>query len=160
MRGRAFTKARLIDAVLHIVRHGLAWRLKHRGLIHIVPEASDTLAAECLVEGSPPLPGLCLGKVWKHSGPRPYFADEGRAVRILHKVVTGHSAVVRRIADVRLLYDVQVGDDDQLELLPCQIFYHPGKVGERFLIYGEGPIFVLEVDIQPQNVAGNAILTQ
>src|ERR1700677_3158897 len=99
MRGRAFTKARLIDAVLHIVRHGLAWRLKHRGLIHVVPESSDTLVDECLVEGSPPLPCLCLGKVRKDGGPGPYLAHEGRAVRILHKVVTGHSAVVRRIAD-------------------------------------------------------------
>ncbi len=156
----ALVEAGLVDTMLNIVRHGFGWGLEHRGLIHVVPESGNTFVDECLVEPTPPLPCLCLGEVREDGGARPNRAHEGRAVRILHKVVAGHSGVVRRIADVGLPGDVQVGDDDELELLSRQIFYHPGKVGERLLIYGEGPVFVLKVDIQPKNVGGNAILAQ
>src|SRR5882757_7343583 len=34
---------------------------------------------------------------------------------------------------------------------------HPGEIRECLFIYGEGPVFVLEVDIEPKNVGGNAI---
>src|SRR5580658_4004752 len=39
-------ESRLIDAMLHIVRHGLRWNLEERRLIHVVPEAGHAFAYE------------------------------------------------------------------------------------------------------------------
>src|SRR5882757_7420769 len=68
MRGSAFLEARLVDAMLNIVRHGLGGGFEHRGFVHVVPESSNPIVNKRLVEGSPPLPCLCPGEIRKDGG--------------------------------------------------------------------------------------------
>ncbi len=46
VRRRALLEARLIDAVLHVVRHGLRRHVEDRGLVHVVPETRNTILHE------------------------------------------------------------------------------------------------------------------
>ena len=55
---------------------------------------------------------------------------------------------------------MQVGDDYELELFLLKILYHSGEVGEGGFVDGERPVFVLEVDVQPEDVGGDAVFTQ
>ena len=43
---RALLEARLVDAVLHVVRHRLRGHVEDGGLIHVVPEAGNAILHE------------------------------------------------------------------------------------------------------------------
>lgn len=106
------------------------------------------------------MPCLRPSEIRKDGGARPHLAHEGGAIRILHKVIARNSRVVRRVAGIRLPGDVQICDDNELVLLARKIFYQPSEIRECLLIYSERPVFVLEVDIEPKNVGGNAVFAQ
>ena len=147
MRGGAFAEAGLVDAVLDVEGHGFAGAIEDGGLVHIVPEAGDTLGDEALVEGAPPLAGPGLGEVREDAVAGPDFADVDGAVGVLDEVVAGGAGIVRGVACAGLLGDVEVRDDDQLEVLPGEVLDHAGKVGVVLFVDGEGPVFVLEVNV-------------
>ena len=120
MGGGAFSEAGFVDAVLDIVGHGFAGTLKTAGLVHVVPEAGDTVGDEGLVEAAPPLAGAGLGEVGEDGRAGPDGADVLGAIGGFDEVVAGVAGVVGGVAYAGLTRDVEVGDDDELELLVCQ----------------------------------------
>jgi hypothetical protein len=73
----ALLKAGLVDPVLYIVRHGLTGNSEDGGLVHVVPEACNSIVDKGLVQRFPPLPCSRLGEVWKDRRAWPYLADVG-----------------------------------------------------------------------------------
>ena len=51
-------EARFVDAVDHVVGHGLRGIAEDGGLVHVVPEAGDAVGDELLVERAPPVARL------------------------------------------------------------------------------------------------------
>ncbi len=105
------------DAVLDVVRHGFGGGVEDGGLVHVVPEAGDSVVEEVFVEGSPPLAGGVLGEVGEDGGAGPDGADEGGAVGIFDEVVACGAGVVGGVAGVGEFGDVEVGDGDYVEVL-------------------------------------------
>ena len=147
MTGGALQKPGLLDAMLHIVRHGLRWHLKDCGFIHVVPEAGYAIGYKILVERSPPDPCLCLGKVRKNRGPRPHHTHVCRAIRQLHKAIFCNPRVVGGVAGSRLPRDVRVCDDDEMELVGRKLLDHLRKFRKSLRVDGEGHVVLLEVDV-------------
>src|SRR5580698_4424081 len=89
MIGNSFLEARLVNAVLGLVRHGLRGHFKERWLVHVVPEAGNTFVDKVCVECAPPVAAGFLSEIWEDRRSRPYDAGIDRAVRVMHKVVAG-----------------------------------------------------------------------
>ena len=111
----------LLDAMNIVERHGLARSVKDRGLVHVIPESGDAVFNEVLVEAAPPVARLGAGEVRKDRRARPHDADELAAVGFLHEVVARLAGVVRRVALVGDVSDVQIGNQDEVEVLLAQI---------------------------------------
>ncbi len=157
---RALPKAGFVDSVLHVVRHCLVRNVEDRRLVHIIPKSCNPVRDELLVQRSPPLPGLRPGKVRKHGGTRPDLPGVNAAIRVLHKLIACATGIVRRIPNVGLLGDVQVGDDDKFEILAAEILHHPGEVRIRLVVDRERPVLMLKINVQPEHVAWNAVAAQ
>jgi hypothetical protein len=55
---------------------------------------------------------------------------------------------------------MRIRDHDQLEVFAPKVLDHSGKIWVGLFVHGEGPFFVLEVDIQPKHVGRDAIFTE
>src|SRR5271168_2824455 len=67
MTCRAFDKSRLVDAVNHILGHGLRGSVEDGRFVHVIPETGDAHFGEIAVEIAPPLSGLHPGKVGENA---------------------------------------------------------------------------------------------
>ena len=102
-----------VDPVQIIERHGLGRRFEHRWLVHVVPEAGKPVGDEILVQAPPPVAAGAAREVGKHGWSRPHGRDVERTVRLADEMMTGEARFERRIALVRRISDVEVGDRDQ-----------------------------------------------
>src|SRR5580704_14831083 len=136
---RTRLETRFIDAMLHIIRHGLVRSVEDGWLVHVVPEPGDTVVNKLRVERAPPFAGALAREIRKDRRPWPDFADVHGAVRLLHKVIARHSAVIRSVVRVRKMRDVQIRDGYDSEILFSQVFNHLCEVWELNLIDGERP---------------------
>jgi hypothetical protein len=75
-------------------------------------------------------------------------------------MIAGKPSVIRGVADVWLMRYMQVGDHHHFELFLGHVLHHAAEVGKGFLVDGEGPVFVLEINVQPEYVRWDAILAQ
>src|SRR5258708_17358760 len=71
MRGGASHEAGFFDAVNGIQGHRLAGYVKNRGLVHIVPEAGNSVLHELLVQTAPPFAAVGSGAFGKDRKPDP-----------------------------------------------------------------------------------------
>ncbi len=74
MRGHPGRESRLLDAVLHIIGHGLRRHFEDRRLVHVVPEPRHSLAHKVAVQRAPPVARRLLREVGKHRLARPHHA--------------------------------------------------------------------------------------
>ena len=152
-------KARLFDAMLHIIGHRLTWVGENGGLVHVVPEAGYAHGNEILVKTAPPIPSSLAREVWKDRRARPDRPDIILAI-LLDEVVARLARIVRSVALVWHVRNMQIGDDDRMELLRCQLTDKARKVRKCRRIDREGAVFVLKVDVKPQHIGRDMIVTQ
>src|SRR5258708_19706433 len=88
-------EARLVDAVLYIVRHRQVVGLKNAWLVHVIPKTGEAFRQELLVERTPPIPGFFLRELRKNRGAWPNRSDISRPFTILHKMVSGETLLLR-----------------------------------------------------------------
>ena len=110
VRGGSCDESGPFNVVHGIQRHGLAGSVKDRGFVHVVPETGNAILNKLVVEAAPPLAGLGASEVRKNRRTRPHDTDELGAIGILHKVVARFPGVVRRVALVGGVGDVQVSN--------------------------------------------------
>ncbi len=144
-------EARLVDAVLHVIGHGLRGIGEDRRFVHIVPKTCDSVRDELLVERSPPVARDFSREVWKHGWPRPDRANIILAV-FFYEVIACLAGVIRCIALVRQVRDVKVRDDDSVKVLCGELVNKPGEVREGLWVYGERTILVLKIYIEPNYI--------
>ena len=96
--GGAGLEAGAVDAVLHVIGHGLGGIGEDGGLVHVVPEAGYAVVDEVFIEGAPPFAAALLGEVGEDGGAGPDGADIGGAVGIFDEVVAGFAGVVGGVA--------------------------------------------------------------
>src|SRR5581483_1787902 len=89
----------------------------------------------------------------------PYSPDKHRTIRIVHKGIARNPGVVRSVIVVGKTRNMQVGDRNDAEVLGFHVAHQLRHVWKLLWIYGERAIFVLIIDVEPQNVARNAIAT-
>src|ERR1700742_2180610 len=124
VRCRALLESSLIDAVNDVLWHGFGWRLEDRRLIHIVPEAINSVLMKPLIERAPPRTRLLTGKVRKYTGPRPDRSDIDRTIRRLYKVISGNSTVIRVILAPGQLGDMQIGNSHKMKVFRFELCGH------------------------------------
>ena len=100
-----------------IERHRFAGSVEDGGLVHIVPETGYAILNELFVETAPPVTRLGASEVRKDRRSRPHDADELAAIGFLHKVVARLAGIVGSIALVGDAGDVQIGNQDEMEVL-------------------------------------------
>src|SRR5258708_8775818 len=157
MRGGASHEAGFFDAVNGIQGHRLAGYVKNRGLVHIVPEAGNSVLDELLVETAPPFARLGASEIGKDRRAGPDDTYELAAIGVLYKVVTRGTGVIRDVAFAGGMSDVQIGNCDQMQMLLAEIGHQPWKVREGLWINGEWPILVLVIDVEIKHVGRNLV---
>ena len=160
MAGGARPKSRFVDPMLNAVRHRQVGGLKDRGLVHVVPKARDTFRHEVLVESAPPLPCLLSGEVRKDGESRPHSSYVRRAIRILNEMIPGRAGVIRSIAGVGDSSDMQIGDRYDVKMILLQLRQHFGKMRKACFVHSEGAFFLLEINIEIEDVGGNPVRAQ
>src|SRR5258705_4759648 len=101
MIGGALLESGFGDAVLNVVRHGFGRHVEDSGLIHVVPEAGNTVVEKVLVERSPPLAGDLTSELGEDRWTGPYDAGVDSPVGILNEVVPSGTAVIRGVVGIR-----------------------------------------------------------
>ncbi len=147
MDGAMIEAGAVVEAVHRIKGHGLIGAQKKRRFIHVIPETRRAHAYEVFVEPAPPVARAHQGKIRKHTFTRPDGTDVNRAIGILHEHIVLHSRVVRRIAMVGILLDVQVGDQNGVHTLDAEIRNHFFESREVFPVDRERRVALLIIDI-------------
>src|SRR5882672_1330046 len=148
----------VIQSMNDVKRHGLIGALEQRRFIHVIPEARRAHADEVFVEAAPPFARARQSKIRKHAFARPNHADIHRSIRILHEYIVLHSRIVRRIAVVGVLLDVQVGDQNRVHALRTKIGNHFFKGWKILAIYRKGRVALLKINIEVDDIRGNFLL--
>src|SRR5216684_12230 len=115
MRGGASQEAGFFDAVNGSQGHGFAGSVKDRGLVHIVPEAGNSVLDELLVETAPPLAPRGASEIGKDRRAGPDDTDKLAAIGILYEVVPRRTGVIGDVALAGGMSDVQIGNCDQMQ---------------------------------------------
>src|SRR5579872_6786534 len=157
---RARGESGLFDPMNRIQRHGLAWAIEDRRLVHVIPESCNSLFHKVAVQAPPPLASLGPREIREHGRTRPDNSHELTAVGILHKLIGSVTGVVGRVSLVGSVCDVQVGDVDKMEVLFAQIGNKSGKVGEGRGVNGEWTVAILIVDVEINDVGRNSVRTK
>src|SRR5258708_1147402 len=157
MRRGASHEARLFDAVNGIQGHGFAWSVKDRGLVHIIPEAGNSILDELLVETPPPLTRAGAREVRKHRRAGPDDTYELAAIGVLYEMVARRTALIGGVALAGRMGDAQVGNCDQRQMLLAAIRHQPRKVGKGSRIDGEWPVLVRGIDVKIEHVGRDLV---
>ena len=144
----------------HVLRHGQAGCCEHRRLVHVVPESADASRCKAAVKLAPPPAGRLTAEVREHGRPRPHLADIVGPVRRLHKMIASKARVIGRVPLPRRLGDMQIGDQDEVQPLLQQPLAQSRQVRERLAIHCEGPVAVLIVDVEIDDVRGDLVPAQ
>src|SRR6202011_1736712 len=101
MSRRTGGKPRLRDPMLRVERQRFGRRVKHRGLVHVIPETGNTGGNEIAIQRAPPSTRLSAGEIGKYRAAGPDATRVHRAVGPLEEMVACDAAVIGRVALVR-----------------------------------------------------------
>src|SRR5207302_2228817 len=122
-----------------------------------IPEPCNAVLNKLMVETSPPFSSLGTGEIRKDRRARPDDADKLASIGILHKMISRMACVVWRIALVRRVRNMQIGDGNDVKVLFAQIGNESGKLGKAFRVDRKGAGSILIVDVEIKNVGVNFV---
>src|SRR5579871_6075317 len=160
MGRRTWSETGLINPMLHIIGHRLVRSIKDGWLVHVIPEAGDTIMNKVRIQRAPPFTDAVPGEIRKHGWSGPNLANVHTAVGLLHKMIACHPAVIRCVICIREMRDVQIGNGHYSKILFPQIFNHLCEMRELHLIDGERSIVILIINVQIERIRRNPVCTQ
>src|SRR5262249_16425871 len=109
----------VVKAVHGPERHGFVHPSENCGLVHVIPESADAHTYEIFVQQAPP--GACSRKreLRKNAVTGPDLSDENASIRILHKIVSRDSLLIRPVTG--RFGDVKIGDENCAEPLAAKV---------------------------------------
>ena len=160
VNGAMIERRAVVEAMNIVERHGFGKSLESRRLVHVIPEAGDSHVDEILVEAAPPIAHARQREIRKDAVAGPDYADIHRAVWSFDEDIVFDTGIVGRIAVARILFDMQIGDENGAHALRAKIRNHFFEIGEIFAVDGERRVALLIVDVKINDVGGNLFLAQ
>src|ERR1700688_1811629 len=75
-------------------------------------------------------------------------------------MVSGDTAIVRRITMVGEVSNVQIGDDNGMEIFGGKFRNHTGKIRKASAIDRKRPVLFLEIDVEKNHIGRNMVRSQ
>ena len=89
--GRTSGKTGLFDAVDIIEGHSFSGSVEDCRLVHVIPEAGNSILNKLFIEPAPPVAGLGASEIGKYRRAGPHHADIFAAIGLLHKVIASRA---------------------------------------------------------------------
>ena len=126
--------------------------------IHVVPHAINACSHKVFVECSPPSTNIGTREVGEVAQSWPYFPFKGTTVSCLHPIITSRSLVIDEVS--RFHFHTRVNHIDSLEIVFVKIGIQSLRLRKLTWIESKDTVAIHIVDIHPDDIRGDAMLTQ
>src|SRR6185437_7174498 len=141
MGGIARREIVAVDTMDDVERHRLQI-VEHCWLVHVVPEAGDAVIDKLAEVRPPPIARFCVSEVGEDRWPRPDLPHKNRAIRVMDEMVARNAAIIWRIALLRRICDMEIGDRDELDSFAAELARQCFEIRESLFVDGEWTVAV------------------